>query len=150
VQVWRTFVENLDLAIAERKLHKHHRLLAAAGTVLDDVLKQSIQKGDIGSTLPLHLWIEQKEVYLEESRRIAISLLESTIMASSNSMSYACYCSGLLNVSMLLATADRGNLSMCSVHILQFIFPALLSCGCVTLCGTLPSGTMPIAVSCRS
>lgn len=79
-QVWRTFVEHLDLAIAERKLHKHHRLLTAAGTVLDDILQQSVRKADIGSTLPLHLWIEQKEVYLEASRRTAISLCESTIL----------------------------------------------------------------------
>lgn len=82
LQVWRTFVEHLDLAIAERKLHKHHRLLTAAGTVLDDILQQSVQKADIGSTLPLHLWIEQKEVYLESSRRTAISLCESTILVS--------------------------------------------------------------------
>ena len=83
MQVWRTFVENLDLAIAERKLHKHHRLLTAAGTILDDILQQSVQKADIGSTLPLHLWIEQKEVYLESSRRTAISLCESTILVNS-------------------------------------------------------------------
>ena len=79
-QVWRTFVEHLDLAIAERKLHKHHRLLTAAGTILDDILQQSVRKADIGSTLPLHLWVEQKEVYLEASRRTAISLCESTIL----------------------------------------------------------------------
>lgn len=76
-------MEHLDLAIAERKLHKHHRLLTAAGTVLDDILQKSVEKADIGSTLPLHLWIEQKEVYLESSRRTAISLCESTILVCS-------------------------------------------------------------------
>lgn len=66
--------------MAERKLHKHHRLLAAAGAVLDDLLHQCVKKGDVNSTLPLQLWIEQKEVFLEESRRTAISLLENTIL----------------------------------------------------------------------
>ena len=80
LQVWRTFTEHLNLAIAERKLHKHHRLLAAAGVVLDNLLQQCIRKGDVNSTLPLQLWIEQKEVFLEQSRRTAIALLENTIL----------------------------------------------------------------------
>lgn len=66
--------------MAERKLHKHHRLLAAAGAVLDNLLQQCVGKGDVSSTLPLQLWIEQKEVYLEDSRRTAIALLENTIL----------------------------------------------------------------------
>lgn len=80
LQVWRTFTEHLHLAIAERKLHKHHRLLAAAGAVLDNLLQQCVRKGDVSLTLPLQLWIEQKEVFLEDSRRTAISLLENTIL----------------------------------------------------------------------
>lgn len=75
--------------MAERKLHKHHRLLASAGAVLDNLLHQCVRKGDVNSTLPLQLWIEQKEVFLEESRRTAIALLENTILVRKDETSWS-------------------------------------------------------------
>ena len=80
MQVWRSFMEHLDLAIAERKLHKVFRLLTSAEAVLDDVAQRCLQCDDTGAMLPLHLWLEQKEATLEQSRRSAITLLERSIM----------------------------------------------------------------------
>lgn len=77
VQVWRTYLEHLELAVAEQKLHKVHRLISAAEAVLADVLQQC---DDVGQTVALHLWLEQSEFYLEEHRQRAISLLERSIM----------------------------------------------------------------------
>ena len=79
LQVWRSFTEHLDLAIAERKLHKVFRLLTSAEDALEDVA-QRCNAGDAGALLPLHLWLEQKEATLEQSRRSAITLLERSIM----------------------------------------------------------------------
>jgi hypothetical protein len=73
-------MEHLELAIAERKLHKVFRLLTSAEGVLEDVAQKCLNCDDTGAMLPLHLWIEQKEVTLEQSRRKAISLLERSIM----------------------------------------------------------------------
>jgi hypothetical protein len=80
LQIWKTFSEHLELAIAERKLHKAHRLLTSAGDILSNVLQECIDKADGGATLLLHFWIEQKEVYLEQNRRVSIRILEKTIL----------------------------------------------------------------------
>jgi hypothetical protein len=81
LQVWRSFMEHLELAIAERKLHKVFRLLTAAEDVLEDVAQRCLSCANTGAMLPLHLWLEQKAAALEQSRRSAITLLERSIMA---------------------------------------------------------------------
>jgi hypothetical protein len=80
LQVWRSFMEHLELAIAERKLHKVFRLLSAAEGVLEEVAQNCLASDDAGAMLPLQLWLELKEVALEQSRRSAITILERTIL----------------------------------------------------------------------
>lgn len=73
-------MEHLDLALAERKLHKVFRLLTAAEAVVEEVGQRCLACDDAGAMLPLQLWLEQKDVALQQSRRNAIALLERSIM----------------------------------------------------------------------
>jgi hypothetical protein len=79
-------MEHIELAIAERKLHKVSRLLSAAEGVLEEVAQSCLACDDAGALLPLQLWLEQKEVALEQSRRSAISILERSILVCTRNL----------------------------------------------------------------
>lgn len=87
-------MEHLDLAIAERKLHKVFRLLTAAEAVVEDVGQRCLACDDAGAMLPLQLWLEQKDVVLQQSRRNAIALLERSIMVRAGSLGMFAYSVG--------------------------------------------------------